>query len=67
MSEATGRQVGFDMINDITEQNLAEEARRSSELRYRRLFESARDGILILNGDSLKIIDVNPYLIEMLS
>jgi two-component system CheB/CheR fusion protein len=36
------------------------------ENRYRRLFESAKDGILILNetGD---IMDVNPYLIEMLA
>ncbi len=36
------------------------------EKRYRRLFESAKDGILILNADNGKIVDVNPYLIEML-
>ena len=36
------------------------------EKRYRRLFESARDGILILNADSGMIVDVNPFLIEML-
>jgi PAS domain S-box-containing protein len=51
---------------DITERKLAREALRSSEVRYRRLFESARDGILILNGSSGEIVDVNPYLIEML-
>jgi len=34
----------------------------SSELRYRRLFETAQDGILILDGHSGKIIDANPYL-----
>jgi PAS domain S-box-containing protein len=51
---------------DITERKLAEEALRSSEVRYRRLFESARDGILILDGRSGKIVDVNPYLIDML-
>lgn len=39
---------------------------RFSEIRYRRLFESARDGILILNADTAVIQDVNPYLIEML-
>lgn len=38
----------------------------SSETRYRRLFETAQDGILILNADSGKIIDVNPYLEAML-
>ena len=37
-----------------------------SELRYRRLFEAARDGILILDAESGAITDVNPYLIEML-
>ncbi|MDX6611240.1 MAG: hypothetical protein QOD75_426 [Blastocatellia bacterium] len=51
---------------DISDRTLAEEALRSSELRYRRLFESAKDGILILNGESGEIVDVNPYLIEML-
>ncbi len=44
-----------------------EEARRDSELRYRRLFESAKDGILIIDADSGKIVDVNPFLIEMLA
>ena len=37
-----------------------------SELRYRRLFETAQDGILILDAQSGKIIDVNPYLLELL-
>jgi two-component system CheB/CheR fusion protein len=36
------------------------------ENRYRRLFESAKDGILILNAETGNIIDVNPFLIEML-
>ena len=38
----------------------------NSELRYRRLFESAQDGILILNAKTGSISDVNPYLIDML-
>lgn len=38
----------------------------ASESRYRRLFESARDGILILDADSGQIVDVNPFLIELL-
>jgi len=33
-----------------------------SELRYRRLFETARDGILIVDPETRKIIDVNPFL-----
>ena len=39
---------------------------RTSELRYRRLFEAARDGILILDAQTGAITDVNPFLIEML-
>jgi PAS domain S-box-containing protein/putative nucleotidyltransferase with HDIG domain len=37
-----------------------------SELRYRRLFEAAQDGILILDAEKGFIEDVNPYLIKML-
>ncbi|HSB28431.1 MAG TPA: ATP-binding protein [Pyrinomonadaceae bacterium] len=39
---------------------------RTSELRYRRLFEAARDGILILDAVTLKITDVNPFMTELL-
>jgi len=42
------------------------DALRASELSYRRLFESARDGILILDADTGRIADVNPFLIELL-
>jgi len=42
------------------------EALTISEIRYRRLFESAKDGILILDAETGKIIDVNPFLIELL-
>jgi diguanylate cyclase (GGDEF)-like protein/PAS domain S-box-containing protein len=39
---------------------------QDSELRYRRLFETAQDGILILDADTGQITDVNPYLTDML-
>jgi len=42
------------------------EALRLSELRYRRLFETAQDGILILDANSGEIMDVNPFLIDLL-
>ena len=41
-------------------------ALEASELRYRRLFETAQDGILILNANTGKIIDVNPFLLDLL-
>ena len=43
------------------------ETLRTSEIRYRRLFESAQDGILILNADTLRITDVNPFMSELLN
>ena len=37
-----------------------------SELRYRRLFEDAQDGIFILDLATLKILDANPYIQNLL-
>jgi PAS domain S-box-containing protein len=50
----------------IAKSKQAEKILGASELRYRRLFETARDGILILDAESGKIVDVNPFLVEML-
>jgi PAS domain S-box-containing protein len=50
----------------MVERDLAEIAIRDSETRYRRLFETAQDGILLLDADTGQIIDVNPFLISML-
>jgi PAS domain S-box-containing protein len=55
-----------DQVNNTTESKPAQEGLRTSELRYRRLFEAARDGILILNADTLKITDANPFMTELL-
>src|SRR3954471_24383871 len=38
----------------------------ASELRYRRLFEAAPNGILIVDAESRLIIDVNPFLVQFL-
>jgi PAS domain S-box-containing protein len=39
---------------------------RTSELSYRRLFETAQDGILILDAETGRVNDVNPFLIKLL-
>ena len=46
--------------------NSLELALEESELRYRRLFETAQDGILILDANTGQIIDVNPFLLDLL-
>ena len=45
---------------------IAEQTLTNSELRYRRLFEAAQDGILLLDAKTGMIEDVNPFLIKML-
>jgi PAS domain S-box-containing protein len=42
------------------------DAMKISEIRYRRLFETAKDGILILEADTGRITDVNPFLMHLL-
>ncbi|MCJ7533212.1 MAG: response regulator, partial [Anaerolineales bacterium] len=50
----------------ITERKRAEQELITSEVRYRRLFETTYDGILILNAETGMILEVNPFLINML-
>ena len=48
--------------SDITERKRIEGALQVSEVRYRRLFETAKDGILMLDADTGRITDANPFL-----
>ncbi|MCX6683838.1 MAG: PAS domain S-box protein [Methanoregula sp.] len=42
-----------------------EDALRTSELRYRKLFETANDGILLLDAETGEILNANPSLINL--
>jgi PAS domain S-box-containing protein len=53
-------------IRDITDRKAAQELLQVSEIRYRRLFETAQDGILILDGDTGKITDANMFIQDLL-
>ena len=61
-----GKNIIATISQDITSRKLTENALTLLETRYRRLFESAQDGILILNAETGKIVDVNPFLIDLL-
>jgi PAS domain S-box-containing protein len=54
------------IAHDITTRKQAEAALNATETRYRRLFETAQDGILILDADTGQIVEVNPFLIAFL-
>jgi PAS domain-containing protein len=49
-------------IEDVTERRRAEAATLDSELRYRRLFETAQDALLILDANTKKVLDANPFI-----
>ena len=50
---------------DITERHRAQKALTESEYRFRRTFETAKDGLLLLNKDTGRITKVNPAFSEM--
>ncbi len=51
---------------DVTDRKAAEQLRTESEVRYRRLFEAAHDGILILDVENFRITEVNPFMLRLL-
>ena len=55
-----------ELETEMSERKRAVEALEDSEKRYRRLFESAKDGILILDADTGKVDDINPFLLRLL-
>jgi PAS domain S-box-containing protein len=46
-------------MEDVTER------KEAAEIQYRRLFESAKDAILVIDADSELVIDVNPFFVEL--
>jgi two-component system CheB/CheR fusion protein len=46
-------------VEDVTER------KEAAEIQYRRLFESAKDGIIVIDGGTGLVIDVNPFFLEL--
>lgn len=65
---ATGRRSTLILlaIEDVTDRRRASEDLAVSESRYRRLFETAQDGILLVDPVSRRIFDANPFLTDLL-
>jgi len=67
LRDERGKLKGFSKITrDRTEDLRKDSQIRDSEVRFRRLFETAKDGILILDSSDGKITDANPYITELL-
>ena len=56
----------LELRRSLKAKTLGEDQLRASELSYRRLFEAAQDGILILDVETGRIDDVNPFLVKLL-
>jgi two-component system CheB/CheR fusion protein len=46
-------------MEDVTQR------REEAEVRYQRLFETAKDGMLLFDAETEKLTDVNPYVLEL--
>ena len=67
MRDATGKvTLWIGSSTDVHDIKRVETELRASEVRYRGLFEASKDGVLILDFTSGKILDANPFMTELL-
>ncbi len=67
LRDAQGQIIGLLGISrDVTEQVLAAQTLRASELRYRSVVEQISEGIMLLDPRTWKIHDANPFLLKLL-
>jgi PAS domain S-box-containing protein len=65
--DAAGRITGAVLVlHEVGNRRRAQQELEFSEIRYRRLFEAAHDGVLILNAETAKVLAVNPFLANLL-
>jgi PAS domain S-box-containing protein len=67
IKDAEGRITGIiEVVEDITERKSAEEALRESEARYKAIFNSATEGILVADIETKRFKYANPAICKML-
>lgn len=64
--EGTNRELVLLAIEDITERKQLENELKDSEERFRRVFETAKDGLLLIDKQTGNIVNVNPAIIKLL-
>lgn len=65
MTEAA-ESLNFRLQAELVWRQRAEISLRESETRYRRLFEAAHDGVLLLDPGTRQITDANPFMTKLL-
>ncbi|NHK30701.1 MAG: PAS domain S-box protein [Asgard group archaeon] len=66
VADQDGKVIYFQIVaRDITERKTIEKDLRENEEKYRVLFMQARDGIVLIDQETGKIIDANPEFIRM--
>jgi two-component system cell cycle sensor histidine kinase/response regulator CckA len=65
LNESGQRRLGGIAWN-ITDRRRVQDALAESETRYRRLFEAAQDGILIVDTETRQVFDANPYMSKLM-
>jgi PAS domain S-box-containing protein len=60
------RKTRLAVLKDVTQERIVENARHRAEVRFERLSDSGVVGILIMNFDDLRVIDINQALCDML-
>ena len=67
LRETIGQSAGvLAVVRDISDRKQAADDLRVSEIRYRRLFEAAQDGVLLVDPGTRKITDSNPFMTTLL-
>ncbi len=56
----------YGVVTDVSARKIINQDLRISETRYRRLFECAHDGVIILDSGTRRIIDANPFMTNLL-
>jgi len=67
LKDSSGKPIGFrGIVRDVTERNRAEEVLKQSEKELRVIFESMQAGVMIIDPETHRIVDLNPSALKLI-